>query len=155
MSAEYHFAGIEKCRRNGGGDRRSKATPLVSKFTFRGERRYHRRQGDLHRKNCYVDRPQKEMVLIIAAISALCLLDALLTLYHLANGAVEVNPVMNYYLSMGSGYFFLAKMFITIPALILLLLHQNFYYIKRIVTCIAGLYSAVVIYHLVLFVLIT
>ncbi len=153
MDEKQNGISPEACRRNR-QERRREPTPVVSKHTFKGERRSHRRQGDKGR-GYYVDRPQKEMVLLIGAIGVLCALDAVLTLYHLGRGAVEINPVVNYYLTLGSGYFFLFKALITIPALIILLLHQNFYYIKKVVTCIGGLYSLVVVYHLLLFVLVS
>lgn len=141
----------EGCRRER-GDRRQKPTPLFSRYTFFGDRRHHRREDDKS-GGYYVDRPHKEMIMVIGAIAFLCLMDAILTLFHIGRGAVEINPVMNYYLSLGNGYFFLFKTLITIPALIILLLHQNFYYIRKVVTCIGCLYSFVVVYHVLLFVI--
>ena len=57
-------------KRDSGGDRRRKPTPLISEHTFRGQRRGPRRDTD-PRVNYYVDRPPKPAwqyaVLLVAA----------------------------------------------------------------------------------------
>ncbi|MBI5788318.1 MAG: hypothetical protein HZA78_05635 [Candidatus Schekmanbacteria bacterium] len=138
------------CRRKS-VDRRNKGTSLFSKYTFWGERRHNRRQND-RSQGYYVDKPHQEIIGLVFAIGALCVLDAVLTLYHIDNGASEANPIMNYFLSKGTLYFLFFKALITIPGLVVLLQHQNFARMRIVINLIAYLYLFVVLYHLVLFV---
>ena len=62
------------------------------------------------------------MILLIVSLSAL---DALLTLYLVGHGAVELNPVMAYFLSHGPFIFFGAKYLLTSSCTMLVLINSR------------------------------
>lgn len=74
-------------------------------------------------RNCIVvfDRYKPSLFIGIMIVLSLSLLDALLTLILLSQGAKELNPVMQYYLNFGAEAFIYAKYGLTaIPMLIIL-----------------------------------
>ncbi|MEX1328979.1 MAG: DUF5658 family protein [Desulfobacterales bacterium] len=61
----------------------------------------------------------------IVSILFLCVLDALLSLFLLGQGAYEISPVMAYFLKFGPFVFFTSKYLMTITALICFLMFRN------------------------------
>jgi hypothetical protein len=85
-----------------------------------------RRAGDRQRVVA-LDRYQPSLFVGIMVVLCLSLLDALLTLILIAQGASELNPVMRYYLSHGPQVFLLAKYGLTaLSVLIIVLLEESF-----------------------------
>ena len=73
-----------------------------------------------------LDRYQPSLFIGIMIVLCLSLLDALLTLILIAQGARELNPVMRYYLSHGPHVFLLAKYGLTaFSVLIIVLLKES------------------------------
>jgi len=155
MSAVYHNHQPENraCRRRL-KDRRRQPTPLFSRYTFVGRRRGLRRREERYQGH-YVDRFNGWFLGLILAIFILSLLDGFLTVFHLRNGAVELNPIMRYYLELSPAYFLLVKTFTTGVGLLILLLHQNFLRIRRIIYAIIAGYTVLVSYQLMLLALIS
>ncbi len=75
-------------------DRRGRPTPWFSRYSLIGRRRRNRRATD-PLQAYYVDRADGAWFGALMAITAMILLDGGLTLYILANGGSEVNPIMN------------------------------------------------------------
>ena len=116
------FAGLEK---RSGQDRREHGIPLFKKLFFRGLRSSVRRAEDRQRVVA-LDRYQPSLFIGIMIVLCLSLLDALLTLILIAQGARELNPVMRYYLSHGPHVFLLAKYGLTaFSVLIIVLLKES------------------------------
>ena len=88
------------------------------------------------------------MVFIVLA----CALDALFTLLHLDEGAVEANPFMAMALARGETLFVVVKTAITVIGVWLLAAHQNFRVGLRGLYLIAAGYALLLAYHLALFV---
>lgn len=129
-----------------GPDRRKRATPMLSRYLFRGRRRAGRRKDE--RDLIYVDRPGGWILGAFIGVVGLSLLDAWYTLDLLKSGATEANPVMRAALHLGDQHFVLIKTVVTIVATSFLCLHKN-WPLGRVCLAAALLgYSALVLYHL-------
>ncbi len=90
-----------------------------------------------------------EAALWAGGILLLSLFDALFTIIQVGNGAAELNPLMNYFLTAGTDVFFLWKMFISAVSLGVLFLFLPRYRRSRLVFgAICSIYSLVICYHL-------
>ena len=107
-----------------GKDRRTKSGFNIRSLLFGGKREKIRRQEDTSRI-FYVDHFSPVLFFTIVSILFLCVLDSLLTLFLLGQGAYEVSPVMAYFLKFGPFVFFTSKYLITITALICFLMFRN------------------------------
>ena len=107
-----------------GEDRRKKNTPSFRLSCLLGRRKVPRRKED--REGClFIDVYGSKTLMLILLILSLSVLDALLTLYLIGRGAVEVNPVMNYFLAHGPFVFFGAKYLLTALAIMLVLVNSR------------------------------
>lgn len=89
-----------------------------------------------------------------------CVLDALLTLYLLDNGAIEANPLMAAALLLGVRPFVLLKVALTGSCLLLLAMHHRFILyrwlrVQQVLICLAIGYAVLLFYELGLIQLIT
>jgi hypothetical protein len=107
-----------------GNDRRTKSSFSIRSLLFGGRREKIRRQEDT-RRIFYVDQFSPVLFFTIVSILFLCVLDALLTLFLLGQGAYEISPVMAYFLKFGPFVFFTSKYLLTITALICFLMFRN------------------------------
>jgi hypothetical protein len=107
-----------------GNDRRTKSGFSIRSLLLGGRREKIRRQEDTKRI-FYVDQFSPVLFFVIMSILFLCVLDALLTLFLLGQGAYEISPVMAYFLKFGPFVFFTSKYLITITALICFLMFRN------------------------------
>jgi hypothetical protein len=142
-----------------GADRRRRPTPAVHSNLFHGNRRIVRREAE-RRNGYYVDHPGSRSIAAILALLFLVVLDGVLTLCLIDAGADEANPLMAFFLSFGVPTFMLAKFTLTIPGLLILLLHKNFSIVHprlrvkwAVVMCLSA-YGIVVVYELSLFLLV-
>lgn len=104
------YAGPE---RRSGKDRRNFQRSLLNRLSYRGMREYVRRAEDRQRITTF-DRYPRPLLVAIIGVLGLSLLDGLLTLILIAQGATEINPIMNYFLSHGAEVFLLAKYSFTV-----------------------------------------
>ena len=100
-------------------DRRQRPTPVLSRYTFWGQRRHNRRGQDA-KQNYYADRFQPKIMAWALLILAFSTLDGLFTLYHISQGATGANPLLNFCLSQGWSYFLALKTLITATGLFIL-----------------------------------
>jgi len=120
-----------------------------------GKRRIIRRQED---KSIIflVDLFSPKLFLPIVATLFFSVMDALLTLFLIGNGAYETNPIMAYYLNIGPYSFFAVKYILTSVGIIILLIFRNLTFkIFKISTSallylIAGIFIAVVAWEIFL-----
>ena len=93
------YTGLE---RRSGQDRREHQLSMFKRLFFNGIRESARRIED---RNCIVvfDRYKPSLFIAIMIVLGLSLLDALLTLILLSQGATELNPVMRYFLPWTTG----------------------------------------------------
>ena len=112
--------------RRSGQDRRKKGMPSLRFFFVGGRREDMRRQEDKNKLFC-VDRYSQSIFGAILVILFLSVADALLTLLLMGHGAIEVNPIMAYYLNIGPYTFLTVKYLLTCLAVLLLLMCQNIF----------------------------
>lgn len=98
--------------RRSGKDRRRQSQHSVLKQFLLGHRAGVRRREDRN-KIFFVDRYGTTLFVAIVAILFLSLIDALLTLLLIEHGAVEVNPLMAFYLKIGPQVFITVKYMLT------------------------------------------
>lgn len=104
-------------------DRRQKHIPFYKLFLFKGKRSTLRRSEDC-KQITLVDQYHPNLLIYTLIVVGLSLLDAALTLTLLSKGAVELNPVMRYYLSLGPRTFVIVKYGLTAFSLmIMVVLH--------------------------------
>lgn len=153
MAGEY--APSTFVERRSGQDRRSRPTSPFTLRSLYGSRRYGRRKEDraLH---YYVDRYGIRSVTILVVSLLLCLIDAYMTIYLLSLGAQELNPVMDFFLRIGTIPFLLVKYSVTGLALMWLLIHKNYPLMggrftgKGLLLGVPVLYTLLVLYELFL-----
>ena len=83
-----------------------------------------RRDEDRQRPH-KIDRHGSKTLAAILLIVSLSILDAIFTLDLVSHGAVELNPVMAYYLNHGPLIFFGVKYFLTCASIVLILLIRD------------------------------
>jgi len=106
-----------------GPERRQKPTPFFNRYLFKGRRAGHRRSEDL-KYNVYVDRFKPIEWGAVSLLLFLCTADAFLTLIHLSNSISELNPILDgFYRYGGSASFMVIKFGLTLPGIVILLLH--------------------------------
>ena len=90
-------------------DRRRRPTPILSRYTFFGRRKYVRREED-KQAYIYVDQYSLRTMLFMLCILLMGIADAILTLYHInENQAKELNPLMDFLLQINPHIFFNVK----------------------------------------------
>lgn len=115
------YAGLE---RRSGKNRREHRLPLFKGLFFKGIRETMRRAEDRN-QILVMDRYKPSLFIVIMIVLSLSLLDALLTLLLMAQGARELNPVMRYYLNHGPQVFLLVKYGLTTLSVLLIVLVQE------------------------------
>jgi hypothetical protein len=133
-------------RRN--GDRRSRPTPLVCRYYFRGRRRAARRAGEA--RNCYVDRYDAPLALAALLILVLSILDAFFTLSFLARGGEELNPIVQNLIEAGPRPFVAVKAIVTGLCVLFLIAHKNFLLVRQVLGLVLSFYTLLLVYHLYL-----
>jgi len=128
-------------------DRRSRPTPMISRYWLHGRRRGGRREGEV--RGIYVDRYTRTEGALILWVMVAALADLGLTLLHLAAGGEEANPVMAWFLETGGALGFAsAKLLMTAGAALFLLWHVRFRGTQVALWGLAALYAGVMVYHL-------
>ena len=133
-----------------GADRRKEPTPRFSSFTFLGGRRRSvRRPEDV--EGSYVDRYRTMVLAVIAWVALMNIGDSFFTLWHLQSGGVELNPVAEALLRTGRFGFVFWKSLLIAFALLVLVMHKNFWLARCGLWIAAGGYTLLNLYHLSLF----
>ena len=115
---------LDKNRSNA-ADRREEEGAPGNWYLLFGRRKEVRRFDD-HRKNLFIDLYSlKSFSIIIIVVILLSIIDAMLTLYLIRNGAAEINPIMGHFLKYGPLAFLAAKYLLTTASMVLLLIHKN------------------------------
>lgn len=136
-------------------DRRKRPTPMFSRYSIRGRRKTVRRKED-RRKHLYVDRYGSSLFVMLMGILLLGVADALFTIYHVCeNDAVEMNPIMDFFLGLSPKVFFHVKYILTAMCLMVLCLHKNLPVVRYILATILVVYLAILINHVYLFYLVS
>ncbi|UCH19849.1 MAG: hypothetical protein JSU83_14910 [Deltaproteobacteria bacterium] len=105
-------------------DRRNHNHFKIRTLFIYGNRRTIRRQEDRY-KIFYLDRYSTALFACIVSILLLSVIDALLTLFLVEHGAVEINPLMAYYLNTDPLVFMSIKYLLTSFSVFILLMCGN------------------------------
>jgi len=137
-----------------GKERRQNQIPFFKLILFKGKRHRLRRAND-RKQITLLDHYHPSLFTLILVVLSLSLLDAILTLTLLEKGAIELNPVMRYYISLGPTVFVVAKYALTVlPLMIMLILNgiiSERYRIRLLMFPFCGLvFGSVVIWELYL-----
>ena len=120
MNPKYRF----NLDRRTGKDRRSGKRFQLVKQLITGQRTNARRSSDQNRV-VYFDRYRPNLFRVIVAILVLSVADAILTVNLIRRGAVEINPLMEYYLKLGPHTFLAVKYVLTSLSLFILVIYSN------------------------------
>lgn len=129
------------------GDRRNNGTPRISRYSFGGGRRRDVRR-DEEREGTFVDLYSPKILVIIGWVALMNGLDSFFTIYHLQAGGIELNPVAAGLLESGRFGFVFGKAFMITLALLVLVLHKNFYLARIGLMAAVSTYTALICYHL-------
>jgi len=133
-----------------GPDRRSKPTPMLSRYSlFRGRRSGFRRKEDRLRGG-YVDRYGHRLFGVLLALIVLNVFDALFTHVILGCGGTELNPVAAWALDAFGKHFIVWKLVVTGLCVLTLCLLSEFRAAKAALGVAVALYGGVVCYQIVL-----
>lgn len=143
--------------RRSGRDRRGQPAFNVIKPLFSGKREHARRRTDRSR-TVYFDRYNPVTRWFVVSILVLSVMDAFLTIMLIRNGAVELNPVMAYYLAMGPQTFILIKYALTSLSVFILLVYSSVVlrglqiHLRSVFPLIITAFASVVVWELYLMV---
>jgi Domain of unknown function (DUF5658) len=126
-------------------DRRAHPTTFWSALRWRGRRMRCRRAGE--GRHAYVDCPAPHTVILVFMVVCCSVLDAWLTLCHLADGGREVNPVMAFALAVGPSAFLSVKMGLSILCAWFLAAHQQFTLAMQGLYGLTFGYTILLLYH--------
>jgi hypothetical protein len=110
--------------RRSGRDRRSGKRFQFVKQLITGQRANARRSSDQNRV-VYFDRYKPNLFRVTVAILVLSVADAILTVNLIGLGAIEINPVMDYYLTLGPHTFLAVKYVLTSLSVFILVIYSN------------------------------
>lgn len=150
--AENHFV-----ERRSGKDRRTKRFSDIRWLLKMGLRHQVRRHAD-RRKLHMLDHYPPKLFRVLIVVLILSIVDALLTLWLIDNGAVEMNPVMAFYIELGPGIFIATKYMMTVAVVTIgvLLNYANVRFLRcqvsRILNLFAGCFAMVVVWEMYLIV---
>ncbi len=130
-------------------DRRQKPTKLFSRYAFSGRRQSIRRKAD-RKTNLYVDRYDSHLLIPLILIIALSVLDAYFTIFHVQEGAREINPLMNLLIGYGDIHFVIMKYVVTALGVAMLCILKNLIIARIGLLFILFLYLVVFAHHIFL-----
>lgn len=138
-------------------DRRQNPTPPLGRFTLTGRRKKARRSDEL--ENYYVDRYEKNLLIITISIAIFCILDAFFTLNILQSGGSESNLFMLFLMKKNLILTLFIRFLFTTCCILFLLIHKNFKLFGVIKThlliyLVFSIYFVLILYEACSFVLI-
>ncbi|MFQ5560911.1 MAG: DUF5658 family protein [Nitrospinota bacterium] len=128
-------------------DRRKVLVLPPFRYFLEGRRLKRRRQAD-KKGLFYVDAIPVEFIVLTMGILVMSALDGFFTLFHISNGASELNPLMDTMLQVNERYFFVIKYSITSVGIFVLCVYNSFFPTRKILSVIFLLYFIVLLYHI-------
>ena len=107
-----------------GEDRRKRKIPPLKYLLFGGRRKRIRRKED-ENGLIILDTHGPWVFVLAVIIVVLSIVDGLLTLNLIGNGASEANPLMSYLIELNPYIYFFAKCFLTGIGVVVLILFRN------------------------------
>lgn len=134
-------------------DRRNRPTRMFSRYTMVGKRRKNRRDTDPIIRY-YVDWISGPYLKALIAVALFIIIDAFSTLHIIDNGGGESNPLMNWMIERGVGWFIFVKFCTAIVGFMVLAVHRFFPLARPMAGLLLLAYGGIVCYHLYLLTLI-
>ncbi len=134
-------------------DRRDKPTRMFSRYTLFGRRRQNRRGSDPSIRY-YVDWISGPYLKVLIAVAAFIIIDAFSTLHIMDNGGGEANPLMDWMIQRGVGWFIFVKFCTALVGFMVLAVHRFFPLCRPLVGVLLLAYGGIVCYHVYLLALI-
>lgn len=110
-------------------DRREFTLSTITKGITQGRRKHHRRKDES--PDAQRDWYHPRLFKFVIGIMLMSILDAMFTLKLIANGAIEANPVMDYFLGISVPAFVTAKMILTCFSIVLLTALSSYVFLNR------------------------
>jgi Domain of unknown function (DUF5658) len=134
-----------------GPDRRRRSTPIISRYTFRGQRRNIRRKGDLGKEK-YVDRYSPRWLFLLILLFCFNGLDCFFTWTILRNGGHELNPIVAWLINIWGGNFWICKLGVVFTGSLVMGFLSQFGIVKIAIFLLCSLYLGLVSYEFSLFI---
>ena len=147
MDHAQHGPSLERCRL---ADRRACPMTCVCAFRWKGQRKSFGRTGEDYQASA--DGLGRRTIVLALFVFVASLLDALLTLGHLARGGEEANPLLALALAHSTALFLQLKIGLTGACVWILAAHQHFPLAARGLYGLALGYATLLVYHLLLYV---
>jgi Domain of unknown function (DUF5658) len=134
-------------------DRRRHRMPSLRMMLLHPRRSAVRRAADRSRI-VLLDQYNASMLLPVLLVLVLSVTDAVLTLFLLNHGAVEINPLMAYFIGKGPLVFLIAKYVLTAIAVMIMVLlnYRSVPFLKMdmrdLLKVCAGVFAAVIVWQL-------
>jgi len=130
-------------------DRRKSPTPFISRYSFLGGHRKIVRREEDSKRYAFVDLYSPRLFIILLVLSTLSIVDSYFTLTLIKeNLAVEINPIMAFFLERGSTPFVLFKYLITTIPLFILCICKNRPITRVLVVFIVFIYLFIIMHEL-------
>ena len=127
-------------------ERRSRPTPMFSRYTFLGGRRRSATEGE-----SYVDLYDPATAALALVFFALTVFDAVATVYYIDHAqGTELNPLAQWMLDQGRMVFVFAKGVPTFLMLLFVMVHKNFRFGRMALAIGFSFYLLLAGWHLIL-----
>ncbi len=110
-------------------DRRTFTVSTMIKGVTLSRRKHHRREDES--PDAQRDWYHPRLFKLVIGIMLMSIMDAFFTLKLLANGAIEANPIMDYFLGLGVTAFVTSKMILTGGSVVLLTAVSSYLFLNR------------------------
>jgi hypothetical protein len=137
------------------GERRSRRRPGLKFLLLGGRRKSARRESD-QKEYIFVDQYHPWLLVAILLLAVLSISDGIFTLHLIEHGATEKNPLMAWFLGLGTTPFFTAKFFLTCMPVLIFLVFHNYYsrllhiQVKALIPVFAAAFLLVLLWQLLL-----
>lgn len=132
-----------------GPDRRLQPTPVLSRHTFFGGRRFSYRREE-EAACAYVDLYSQRIAVFLLIFFILTVIDSVSTLIYLDKGGKEFNPIAQWMIDQGDTFFILCKGILTGICILFIMVHKNFKYSRVAIYTGFSFYFFLTIYHIIL-----
>lgn len=95
--------------------------------------------------------PNKEDVSLGIILYLLNVVDAFFTIYWIGNGAIELNPLMAFFINLGTLYFLIVKIPLAAVMVAILLACSRKSHVKSILLFLTGMYTMLLLIHVLSF----
>jgi len=130
-------------------DRRKRPTPFINRYSFIGGQRKTVRRKEDNNKYVFVDLYSTRLFITLLILSTLSLSDSYFTLTLIKEDiAVEINPVMSFFLRYGNTPFIFSKFLITSIPLFILCICKNCSITRVLVISTVICYLLIILYEL-------